>query len=311
MPPYGQAIKQRVYLIKTNPITDDPLEFERRELNCCVPLRVLAESVFTNELFNDISSPLFFWGAGFSTANLILQEKINGSWTDAKTLNVSTWGTPYAFGFFTNIYGENAIGYELNWKDVLNHVDLGEGNYRFKSVGTLLIGGGTVTKYSFEYCLSTYTAERADDTVRIDWWMSGNFGDPENDQLKKDYGTLNWHNSMRLPGAVFGFDGSTYEKNYVKYQNGKQVWLQDSQVEEYVLKMGRYDQALHKYIKTEIFQSDEIKITDYNINNPTRHQNKYVILASDYKPNWTFGNMTALVEVTLKQAYQNLNHKRN
>jgi len=311
MPPYGQAIKDNFLLIRENPITGTPLTFNDASTECCLTLPVFAEVSPSNDLFNDQSSPIFFWGAGFSTANLILQKYENGAWIDKETLNVSTWGTAYAYGFFTNMNNEKAIGYNLQWKLVLNDIDLGEGNYRFKSVGTILIGGGTVTKYSFEYCLKTYTAYRADDTIRVDWWMSGNFGDVNDDRLKSDYGDLNWFNQMRLPGAVFGFDTSTTEQTYVKYQNGKQVWLTDSQVEEYQLKMGRYDQELHKFIKVQIMQADEIRITDYSINNPTRHQNKYVRMTGDYSPNWVMGSMTALVEVKMQQAYQNFNHKRS
>lgn len=272
---------------------------------------VLAETVHTNDLFNDQTSPIFFWGTGFSTATLILQKYESGSWTDKETLNVNTWGTAYAYGFFENMNGDKAIGYALNWRDVLIDGDLGEGNYRFKSVGTKLIGGGTVTKYSFEYCLKEYTVYRADETVRIDWWMSGNFGDVENDELKADYGNLNWYNSIRLPSAVFGFDISSSEKTFVKYQNGQQVWLTDSQVEEYKLKMGRYDQELHRFIKVQIMQSDRMRITDYNIQNPTRHQNRYVIMTGNYEPEWQMWSMTANVEVTMQQMYQNHNKKRS
>lgn len=307
----GQAIKENAYLIRENPITQTPLEFTQEMSECCVNMPVLAETVFTNSLFNDTSSPLFFWGAGFSTATLVLQKRESGVWVDKETLDVADWGTPYAFGFFVNQYNQSAIGYELNWADVLNDVDLGEGNYRFKSVGTLRIGSGTVSKYSFEYCLSKYTADRADETVRIDWWQSGSFGDRDDDQLRQDYGDLNWHNSIRLPGAIFGFDTSPeFEETRTKYQNGESIWLRSSQVESYTLKAGRYDQTLHKYIKVEILQADKISITDYTIANPTRHQNKFVILSGGYEPKWTIGSMTANVEVKFLQHYQNFNHKR-
>ena len=307
---YGQAVKQDVKIIRSNPVGASPLEFESTTQDCCVILPVFAEEVLTNNYYNDNTSPLFFWNNAITTADLYLQKKVNGSWTDVANLLLSTWGVPYAFGFFTNIYNEKAIGCAVQWKLVLNDVSLGEGNYRIRSTGTLLIGGTFTTKYSFEYCLKKYTPDRADNTVRISWWTNGQIGDPEDDRLKIDFGIINWFNQIRLPDAVFGYDTSTYEREFVRYQNGQQKWLQDIQVEEYLLKSGRYDNALHRFIKIMILQADEIKITDYSIDNPVNHQDRNVIPASNYEPIWTFGSMLSPVEIKFQQAYQNHIHKR-
>lgn len=288
---------------------ETPLDFSETTSDCCIKLPVLAETVFTSNYFNDITAPLFFWGPGFSTADLKLQKYTSGAWADTATLNVSTWGTAYTYGFFTNIYSEKAIGYKLQWKLVL--AAFGEGNYRIKSTGTRLIGGALISKYSFEFCLSEYTANRADETVRFEWYLNGTIGNPEKDSTKRDYGTLNWYNQFRLPDSKFGWDSSPFEHEFVKYQNGKKTWLKDSQVEEYLLKIGRMDNSIHRYIKIDVLQADEINITDYNIFNANRHQSREVIHIGSYEPNWDTGSLLADVEVKFAQRYQNHIHKRN
>lgn len=319
MPPFGQSIKQKFYIIRNNPVATAPLEFTESSFGqCCVVIKALAETSYSSDFYNDFHSPLFFWGEGFTTADLKLQKKVSGTWTNVATLNVNTWGTAYTFGnvefqpgVYTNIYGESGVGYKLEWKEVLNDGALGEGNYRFKSTGTALIGAAQVDKYSMEFCLEAYTEARADETTRFEWWTNGTIGNPDDDQLKRDYGSLNWNNQLRIPDSFFGNPGSTFEREFNKYQNGAKVWLADSQVEEYEFKTGLIDNDLHRYIKIDILQGDEIRITDYNIHNPTRHQNRFVIPISNYEPAWIIGSMLAPVEVKFAQRFQNHVHKRN
>lgn len=237
-----------------------------------------------------------------------MQHYTGGAWVDLENLNTNDFGTPYAFGFFIDKYQNNAIGYLLQWTDVLN--EHGEGRYRVRSTGTILIGGGTVTKYSFEFCLKTYNAYRADGSVRVEWWTSGTIGDVETDLLKRDYGTLNWYNQLRIPNALFGYPTSAFEREFVKYQNGSMVWLKDSQVEEYLLQIGRIDEPFHKYFKFEVMQADEVRVTDYNIGNHLQTQNKYITFVGDYAPEWQTGTQLAKVEIKCQQRYQNANHKR-
>lgn len=306
--PIGEVIYQRFYLISEDVSAVSPLPLTSNSGECCFVLPVFGETVVTDDLYNDFSSPLFFWGNGFSTANLVLQKYVNGAWADQDDLDNNTYGTYYAFGFWYNSYQQSAVGYNLEWRLVL--AAFGEGNYRVKSVGTPLITGSGVTKYSLEYCLKEYKEHRADNTVRIDYLLNGIMGDPEDDRKRKDFGVINWSASVRLPDSVFGYDTSSTEKEYVKYQNGEMKWLRDSQIEEYMLKTGRFPNEVHSLIKKEILQADEIKITDFNINNPTRHKERYVIFNGGYEPDWAYGTMLAPVEIKFQQAYQNLTHKR-
>jgi hypothetical protein len=318
MPPYGQAIKETFLIIRDNPNGEAVLSFNTVTTDCCITLPVFGETVFTSDYFNDITAPLFFWGKGFSTANLWLQKYVSGAWVDKVELNVGTWTDaslaydPSVFGFFTNRFSEKAIGYQLSWALVLNDGALGEGNYRIKSTGTTLIGATSVSKYSLEFCLSEYNANRADETVRVDWWMNGSIGDPDNDKLSKDFGTLNWFNQIRLPDSRFGYNEGEGETSYVRYQTGEMKWLEDSQVKKFTLKTGRFDETLLNYIEKEILQAGQFRITDYNILNPNRNQNRYVVRdGMVFKPVWDQQSLLAPVEIQFQQGYQNLIHKRN
>lgn len=307
----GEAIKEVFTIIAnkgTSRSTPAPIYSDVKTINeCCFEMPVLAELSFTNELFNDEHGPIFFWNNSFSGAVMKLQMLIGGIFTDVDTLNNSSYGTAYPFGFFTNMYDENAIGYHLKWANVLGA--FGSGKYRVKCTGTQ-IAGDPVILYSLDFCLKKYTPERADKSVRLSWWTNGNLGDKDNDRTKLDFGTINWFNQIRLPNSKFGNDTSTFERTYIKYQSGKEIWTKDTQIEEYLLRTGRFNNDLHRYIKIVILQADEISVTDYNIENAVKHQNRFVIPNSNYEPKWVDGSMFSSVEVKFQQAYQNLEHLR-
>lgn len=304
----GIVIKQKFVLIKDSPGGVPVTVVASVNLDkCCFELPALAELSFTSEFKNDKHSAIFFWNNGFVSAEMKLQRFENGAWSDGILLSDNTYGINFAYGFYETIYKEKAQGYLLDWNLTLA-ID-GEGNYRIKATGTT-IAGALVEQYSMDFCLKTYTEARADRTVRIDWWLNGNLGNLLNDSLKRDFGALNWFNSIRLPESKFGNDTSSYERTFVKYQNGKQIWTKDVQIEEYSLRTGRFTNELHRFIKIDILQADDIRITDYNTENAVTHQNKFVIVSGNYEPKWIDGSMFASVEVKFQQAYQNFEHRR-
>ncbi len=313
--PQGQSIGETFYMLRDNPYVVPPLSFtDEISASCCFALPALAEiGDKTNDLFNDYHCPLFFWGNGFQTANLKLQKNINGEWTDILTLTDNGYGEYHEFGFFVDRYLNSAIGYTLDWNLVLNSGadNFGEGNYRIKSTGTPTFGIETVEKFSFEFCLKKYTEARADKTVRISWYNNGTKGDPEDDRKKKDFGTLNWFNQIRLPNASFGSDTSDFTEEFVKYQTGFMDWTEDSQTEKYKMELKGYPNEIHRYVKIDILQSDNIIISDYNTRNPTPHTNKEVRRIGNYEPNYVEGALKSSVEISFQQAFQNLIKKRS
>lgn len=308
---YGEAQKENFLFIAKDPAkAETPLEvLEFRNKDCCFELPVLAKTSGGDNFTDDKSSFIRFMNNGISGATMTLQKKVSGTWTDIATLNNNTYGTYYAFGFKTNQLNENLMGYLIEWKLVL--AAHGEGDYRIKTDETL-ITTGTVNSYSFEYCLKTYTANRANGTVRADWFNTGIIGDPSDDTKVLDFDDLSWFSQMRFPDSFFGFNTDEHEDEYVRYQNGKQVWLSDTDRGKFRLITGRFPAWLHDHIKFNMLKSDDLKITDYNNNNPNTHIDRPVKRAGNYEPQWDEGGSSKLarVEIEFEQLYVNNKHKR-
>jgi len=213
----------------------------------------------------------------------------------------------FAFGFFVNDAGEQFIAYQLEWKKVLTL--LGAGTYRVKAAGVVSFGG-TNTQFSFEYCLSQYTTERANKTVRIDYFLSGQLGVAD-DKKRKDLGDLNFFNQIRLSG-FFGFPTSTYEQDFIQLTDGQKLYVEDEQEPEFTLKLDPNTASfIHELMRTDVMQADRIEITDYNANNPQSFIKKAVKKNSEYAPNWSkLQSKTASVEVKFIQEFNNLKKLR-
>ncbi|GAG92556.1 unnamed protein product [marine sediment metagenome] len=113
-----------------------------------------------------------------------------------------------------------------------------------------------------------------------------------------------------MPEAIFGNNQSSFEREFVRYQTGEDVFVKDQQVESYQLITGYYPEYLHKFIKVDILQADEILVTNYFNNGNATHVERSVVASSDYSPNWSYNSKYASVEVEFTQRYQNHYHKR-
>lgn len=305
----GQAIKQDFFLLASPPKVEVPITDKTGNNNgCCFILPALAETVITSDLKNDKHSVIWFFNQLFSDATLTLQQNNNGEYTDIQTLDGNAYGKFYEFGFFTNKYGEKAIGYQIDWQKVLTIE--GEGDYRVKIEATPSFGDDFID-YSFEFCLKEYKNHRADKTVRISWYRNGQFGDLTLDSKKVDYGILDWFNQLRLPSSFFGRPSESQEKTYVKYESGAEIWTSDKRIETYTFLGYLYPAFLHNYLKRNMLAGDKITITDYNIKNPNTYIDKQVLYESSYEPKWSDDIDRATVELSFKQEYQNLVRKRD
>jgi hypothetical protein len=298
----GQAIKQDFLVIRNNPLVSNPSFAIPENSDCCFELLALAETTFTDKLKNDKHSWIQWYDKGaFTTAKLTLQKWNGSDFADVADLEDDTYGTNFPFAFYETIYDENAIGYLVDWQKVLT--EEGEGNYRLKSTG-VQVAGPDVLNYSFEFCLHVFTPYRADKSIRFEWYKNGNQGSLSDDERRVDYGHNNWYNSIRLRG-YFGDDTSEQETSFVKYHNGNEVWTGREQFENYTLKLNGLPVGVHRFIKFDALPSDNVYITDYNLNNATPHIMRKVIWDSSYEPKWTRGTMLAMVDITLRQGTQN------
>ena len=294
--------------------TDVPA-FSQRE--CCFQLPVFADLASPDDIYrNDKHSLIGKYDYSFFSDVTIFIQKWNGSaWVDEVDVVDDTYGTNYDYGYFSSSDGRLLyVGFVADFNLILN--GLGEGSYRFRYKEVDFNANETETIYPFEFCLKTYNENLVDCSVRFETYTKGITGDVDSDLDTWDFINVanilpdGWFNQWRLPNSFFGYNKSAYQRDYIKYQNGQEVWLQDEQVESYTWNSGFYPAILHDYIKTNILQADDITATDYNSNNPNVIKNKAVNASSNYEPNWQYNNKKAFVDVDFIQEYQNRRKKR-
>jgi hypothetical protein len=292
------------------PIKPDVPEFTGKE--CCFTLPALASTTTDEYTSNDFHTVFGNYDVNYYFNVEIYLQKLEGTWADKSIAN-GTIGTNYTYGFVTTST-EKYVAFTADWKLILQQ--FGEGNYRFRFAETSVFLDTTETIYPFEFCLKEYTPRRANNSVRFDYYQRGIMGDWQIDENVIEYNKLSayftadgWFNQLRLPSFI-GQNKSTYEREYIKYQNGELRYLQDEQVEAYNWVSGYFPAQLHQYIKTEIIQADKIYVTDYNNINPNVINNKQVKPNSSYEPEWQFKKQEAKVNVEFVQAVQNRRKRR-
>ncbi len=312
----GTAIKDIFYMIpdnnfavSTTPIIDLPISKKRE---CCgnTSFKVLADINTEEEFKNDKKGFLWWFNDVVNVVDLTLQRfnTTTGEYTDICPLNGTIdVGYFYPLGFFKNSANEVFIGYVLYFKRVLGKY--GAGSYKVRLDATTAIGD-SFTIYSDEYCLKQYTPSLANGTFRFDYTLNGIMGVNENDSAIRDYGNLQWQDSIRWNG-YFAFVKSTFVNDYTRYNDGSRQWVKDEQEPEFKLLIKSAPWKLHELIRTDVLQADEILVTDYNMNNFKNYIQKSVQKTSEYPPKF-FQNQSKLasVELTFRQAINNLKKLR-
>jgi hypothetical protein len=298
--PLGECIYENFKVISGAPTTPDELDLPKSIGNdCCFSMPVLAEVVRTKDANNDISSVIWFYDQSFSAVALELEKCQNG-WTKVDDLNNDDNGTFNSFGYFVNQFNEKAISYVIDWQKVLTL--FGEGYYRVKTVETSVFG--TTNKYSMEWQLQIYTPERAYNTIRFNWYMNGVRNDLTTYGKKRDFGTINLQNQIRVRGW-FGNNKVEQEREEVLYQSGELVWTKDELTEVYECFIGRVPSYIHKVLQYETFFADTLTVTDYNGgDNPNSHIDTPIILTSGYEPKWYRYSNLASVELQFKNRFK-------
>jgi hypothetical protein len=298
----GECITELFFLIPTDPVPTDPVVLDlpnSATRDCCSDfmLNALADLNSTDAFKNDYFRANWWFSDVVDSAIIkLLKDDV-----EIATLSGgSTYGTDYAFGYFTNEYGEVFVGYNVEWKKVLTLHD--EGNYKIKCEASTSLGDN-FSLYSPEFCLKQYQPYLADETVKIEYSIGGELGDLDDDTKIKDFGENLISNMLRLPG-YFGFPSAAYEEDRIVYENGQSVYVEDEQTPEFTLKLYQIPAFIHKIIRTDVMQSDIVMITDYNRNNPEQWIQKRVYKSSDYSPDWKpLQNKLATIELKFKQEF--------
>lgn len=307
----GEALTQKFYLIAENPAPSVPVLNlpAARVFGCCKDrfINVFADAASADELTNDKTGFNFSFNQVVSSVTLTLEffNTTTNAWQTAQVITDSSLGEFNVYGYYTE--GLNKyISLLLDWRAVL--LAYGSNTYRLKIDTVLSIGGGS-TSYSPEYCLEQYQPFKADGTVKIEYYLNNIFGDNTDDKKRRNFADLNLYNSIRIPG-IFGFNVSTYEREFIVYQNGARVWVKDEQQPEFTLKTKPLSVEILDLLRTDILQSENIFITDYNSKNPNNHIKRQVISNSDFAPNWQPLSKTASLELKFLPAFNNYKRKR-
>lgn len=306
------AIFNKVAPIAARETRTDVPPFNKKE--CCFKLPVFADLAAPDDIYrNDKHSIKKGYDSNYYTSvTMFVQKWVDGDWQDQFEVTNDDYGNRV---ITTN--SDSSIfyfGFIADFNLILDA--FGEGTYRFEYRETDYISTETTTTYPFDFCLKTYNENLVNFSVRFETYTNGIGGDVDSDLTVFDYRPLasqnggEWFNQWRLPQSFFGYNKSSYEREFIRYQNGQEVWLQDEQIESYTWNSGFYPALLHDYIKTDILQSDNILVSDYNSNNPNVIKNKAVNVSSNYEPNWQYNNKKAFVDVDFTQEYQNRRKKR-
>lgn len=295
----GECIKQDFVYIATNPEQQDVnLNIPDAEnSDCCVEACVFASG--NNDPFeNDRSSVLWVYGAGFTSVSLILQKWNGGDWEDVAILNDNSLGDYTPFDTFTQ--GTRLVAYYLDWS--LTQDAHGNGSYRVKTLENTFLGD-QISQYSQSWCLMTYSPYLANGSVKIEWVNTHLICGLENGTLNYDFQDARISGQIRLKESFFGLDNSTYERNFVKYQNKQKVWIQDDEQENYILTTGKLTESQHDYLKNFVLKGDEIKITDYNSNNARTHIQTRVLFDGEYSPIYVEGSKQSRIELNFRNEF--------
>lgn len=297
----GETAIQYLYTLPSlNAVQPTLLLPNAESFDCCADFKtmVLAYGDGSDTMKNDFTSFLNLCSPTASAAvyKLYKDGVLVGSLTN------NTYGKYYSFGF--EVIGlQKFIGYRIDWYLVL---DLqGEGIYQLKlEVTDAMLGN--VTLWSDEYQLCEYRADRAEQTIRIDWWQNGTIGSMANQADTMNYSDLNWHNQIRL-GGFFGYPKvSEGTKEFVRYWNGYQEWVKDEFEVTYRLKTKRIPANIQRLIRTDIMMSDRCTITDYNSKNAETYIDFEIRFEPTNEPNWKpLQSKLSDVELVCKQRFEN------
>lgn len=272
----GQCFFRTFKMIKQDPIPALPtLDLPDNTTNeCCadLALKVLAHATETDEYKNDVTSVVYWFDPVVNDVDLELW-KLNaaGAYAKVDDLNDSSYGEFTAYGDFVNTDGEKFIGYQIDWREVL--IAHGAGSYKVKwiastSYGTSGNGFNIIgTDVTLIYCLSAFTAERANRTVRLEYYINSIMGDAFDPKRKKNFVGLDWYNSFRLPG-YFNFSKPKHTEEYNEYFDRSRKFIKSEREDEYVLKLKQLPGFIEKILRNDFNQADQRFITDYNNNTP-------------------------------------------
>ena len=263
-------------------------------LNPCgtdiVPQLVLASNVLTGNYYNDITGEMYLMPNANINPNFFIEKWVVNAWVQqAQVDNVNG-----------NLVSSGKLkGYQVKWSVVLPLY--AEGLYRVKMSASYI--GNSITKYSQIFCLKSFSKFTADNSVKFEYTLSNKYYD---DVAEKwiDYSNLNFYNSIRLKG-YFGNEKNTNERVEIEYSNGQILRTYDEIIRTYDFTSGQLDANIHRLFKRAL-QSNDIIVTDYNLNNDDTFKAKKIVMISGYEPQYKVYSKLSRVKLEFADRYKNV-----
>lgn len=232
-----------------------PVDFCYCHIECDYNELAVAKIGGTNRE-NDTSAFLFskFIAADTITFKLFKNGK------EIATISDDTYGEYFPAGSLTVVDNPASalyVGFRVDWEKVLTVEGVGIYEIKAETVFT----GSSKTFSSHKYRLVAYSDAIADGTVRIRTTQNGNI-----ESLNLDYTGLNWQQTIRIPGKLFGKTPTLESDRYVDAERRLRQ-IQDSIVNTYTLETRLLPDAIASKLIYDLFLSNRILVTDYNILN--------------------------------------------
>jgi len=285
---------QNFNILSQNPTPFIPVREQAGECEFALPAIAEMGSV-TNDLYNDYHRFIAFFPSIVTSATAKLLKP------DGTEVNIGSYGTVSTLGYFTNSLNQKPFSVYIDWHAVLN--DIGIGCYRIILRG--VFGSTTITEKSFLFNLQAYSEETINETVRVEWTLTGQLGSYKTEQEQRDFDTQEYRNCLRLPSAYFGEDSSDPEFESVRYKNGQKLFTSQNRKTKYIFKTGFYPYAVHKFIEFDMLMGENVEITDFNEANPTLHTQTKVTNFGEYAPEWNIWDTEAKAEVECESEFDN------
>ncbi len=268
-----------------NPITHD----------CCYDLPLFGELGVTaataDPLKNDKNSFLRHYDSGTLGSVMVLTKPEDPAFVDV-VLDDDTYGIHHIFGFHVDGLGRNYVGYEFDWRLVLDA--FGNGIYQVMTIEINLLGN-FVNDFGLRFCLSNFTAEKENTTIRLHW-VNSHMIRNRFDISDRIHYPDNWVDSLRVEG-FFGKPKSELTQEVVTYQDASEPDISNISTRKYFMRVREVPAVVHQYIEDQFIQADLLAVTDYNANNPTRHILTPIRNFESYEPDYQeFGTLLSTTE---------------
>jgi hypothetical protein len=296
----GDVAKQIVFSTSTAlPVSNVPDLPEGLE-ECCYELFLFVDTdALSDPLRNDQTSYFKYYPESFTAASFTIQKCENKVWVDKHVITDNTYGTFRDFGDeikngFKYISIKNIL-----WSSV--KAAFGEGKYRIEA-GAIDMFSNVIVDTSFAYNVTTYTPDRAENTVWIKITNEGLLGD-RNDASKRFAFPDGWEDGIRIQGR-FGDDFSEFVEKHTVYNSRLRVYTEHSRIDKAFLYVDMAHVWIRSFLKNEILMADTIAMFDYNNNNANCHVGTMWERSGDFSPEYISQVSKANIKLEFRSAYE-------